>query len=72
MEEIWIYSRDANVAIGMPKRTGRREMLDTRAFAPGPALLIEERSRAFLTPSRDKNKIVDSKSSNWMAAVPNV
>lgn len=49
-----------------------REMFSTSATFESFLFLAEERSNAFLTPSLERKRIVDSKSSNWMAAVPNV
>ena len=69
------YSVVLASVIGIPRRTGRREMLDTRisldtfSFSPAslPPVLL---NKALRKPSLDRNNIVDSKSSNWIAAVP--
>ena len=47
-------------------------MFSTNATFESFLSLTEERSSAFLTPSRERKRIVDNKSSNWMAAVPKV
>lgn len=70
------YSEVLASVIGMPSSTGRREMLDTRMssevsfpsfFCFDAVLLL---SNALRNPSLDRNRIVESKSSNWIAAVP--
>lgn len=74
MEELLeaMYPKAMANAAGIPKIVGRRATFVTRVFLVGFSLPVEGlRSRAMRTPSRVK-RIVESKSSNWMEAVPKV
>lgn len=68
------YSDDAITVMGTPRRTGRRDMLDTRVFDSFVFSPFLERagvlSSPFRTPSRERNRMVERRSSNWIVAVP--